>query len=397
MSSVQSASVKPSFTPEWHIAHGDCLQILQQLSDCCIDAIVTDPPAGIGFMNKEWDKDKGGRDQWIAWLSEIMRECLRVLKPGGHALVWAIPRTSHWTATAIENAGFEVRDRVSHFFGSGFPKSLNIGNGRGTALKPACEDWWLARKPLDGTVAANVLEHGTGALSIDACRIGYQNDADRANAVPGTTPATQNGSGQTHGKMTRTAFVRPEGRWPANVILDEDAARELDEQSGMLKSGSIALHHKRTTSKTKNTYGERAAPPEERQGDSGGASRFFYVAKPSTREREAGLNHLPKKSAGELVDREEGSAGMSNPRAGAGRTSGGRANHHPTVKPIALMRYLCRLITPPGGVVLDPFCGSGTTGIGAVLEGFNFLGIEREAEYITIANARIAHYVETER
>lgn len=211
--------------------HGDCLEVMRSLPENSVDAVVTDPPAGISFMNRSWDSDKGGRTQWVSWMTDVMAECLRVLKPGGHALVWALPRTSHWTATAIEDAGFEVRDVITHHFGSGFPKSANISkyldkmagaegevvkqfdatyginktrvaqgyrpnevapsvhrapatdlakqyDGWGTALKPASEHWILARKPLIGTVAANITQWGVGGLNIDGCRIAHTPGAE---------------------------------------------------------------------------------------------------------------------------------------------------------------------------------------------------------------------------
>ena len=442
------------------VIHGDCLEVLRTLPDACVDAVVTDPPAGISFMGREWDSDKGGRDAWIAWLSSVMRECLRVLKPGGHAFVWALPRTSHWTGMALEDAGFEVRDRLAHLFGTGFPKSLDVSkaidaaagaerdtkawckgeaggigmglnalcpecgkwmrspdpckcsrdsgpatpeaarwSGWGTALKPACEDWWLARKPLISTVAQNVLAHGTGGLNIDGCRI------ESAKRHPGKYVDSANPDATVRfvGSSDRSVFDATKGRWPANVVLShyetctDDACTPgcavamLDEQSG-------ALHKRGNRGGTKGSglgymggvdSSDRLDPGSF--GDSGGASRFFYCAKPSRRERDAGCEHLPPRSGGEATDREDGSDGLKSPRAGAGRTGGAR-NHHPTVKSVALMRWLCRLITPPGGVVLDPFCGSGSTGVAAVLEGFRFIGIEREADYAEIARSRIAHH-----
>jgi DNA modification methylase len=358
----------------WELHHGDALDDLRRMEDSSADALVTDPPAGIGFMGAEWDKDKGGRGAWVAWLTEILRECRRVLKPGAHALVWALPRTAHWTAWAVEDAGFEVRDTIAHLFGQGFPKSHNLDGeweGWGTALKPAREDWILARKPLCGTVAANVREWGTGALNIDGCRIGD-------NAPVGAT----------------------KGRFPANLTLDEEAAAALDAQSGTTSVTGCRSER----SRNRKVEGTAFLPADHRSkeypGDAGGASRFFYVAKPSRREKEAGCEHLPRKTAAELTGRAEGSAGLvmrhedgsekANPYAG---TSGAepRANHHPTVKPVALMRYLCRLVTPPGGLVLDPFAGSGTTGVGALLEGFRFVGVERDESYATIARARLTH------
>lgn len=403
--------------------HGDASDLGQVLDENTVDAIVTDPPAGIGFMGKGWDDDKGGRDQWVAWLAKTLAPSFRALKPGGHALVWALPRTSHWTAWALELVGFDVRDRVSHLTGTGFPKSLNLskaidahlgksderavlgtrpgaGNktfageengkglgpvvtitsaataaaaaaweGYGTALKPACEDWWLVRKPLEGTYAENVLKWGVGGLNIDGCRIGTNGEvvhvvqSDPANrrgnqaVQPGSISDVEKMQTSQRASIERTNTL---GRWPAHLTLDEEAAAMLDEQSGVLKSGA------------------------------GGASRFFYVAKAARSEKDAGLGHLPEKSGGEATDREDGSAGTNSPRAGAGRTGGVR-NFHPTVKNLALMRWLVRMITPPGGIVLDPFSGSGSTGIAALSEGFNFIGCEKGDEYIPILLGRIQH------
>lgn len=404
----------------WGVKQGDCLELLRQLPDGCLDALVTDPPAGIGFMGKDWDSDKGGREAWIAWLAEVMREVYRVLKPGAHGLVWALPRTSHWTATALELAGFEVRDRVVHLFGTGFPKSLDPAKngapewkGYGTALKPAAEDWWLVRKPLAGTVAANLLAHGTGALNVDGCRIATAEDLN-GGAYSGSARRRDNYAptdAKAVAALTRLRrgigeYVAPAGRWPAHLVLSHEpecaegacadgcAVAALDAQSGELRARGNTRPTKRPGSGFLCGAKDAFGPIDG--GDSGGASRFFYCAKPSTAERERGLEAagLPLKTAAENVDREPGSAGMNNPRAGAGRTSG-RRNHHPTVKSIALMRWLVRLITPPGGLVLDPFCGSGTTGIAAVLEGAGFLGLEREPEYAEIARARIGAHLTT--
>jgi hypothetical protein len=221
--------------------------------------------------------------------------------------------------------------------------------GWGTALKPALEPITVARKPLIGTVAENVLQHGTGAINVDGGRVGE--------------------------------------RWPANFI--HDRSDEVLQLFPVTKSGSILPHHQQTSDSTKHSYeGGYAVKSMISYGDSGSAARFFYCAKASKADRDAGCDKLQERSAGECVDRVEGSAGMESPRAGAGRTSGSR-NHHPTVKPTDLMRYLCRLVTPPSGTVLDPFMGSGSTGKAAMLEGFAFVGIEREAEYIDIAKARI--------
>ena len=734
---------------------GDCREVMRSMSEDSVDAIVTDPPAGIGFMGREWDSDKGGRDKWIAWLANIMRECLRVLKPGGHAVVWALPRTSHWTGMAIEDAGFTIRDVITHNFGSGFPKSLDISkaidkrrdddirpvcrflraamesagkssreiadtfgfnarmvdhwaardtdsqptcptreqwerlrgmlgfgddmdaevwrlNGRkgqpgdawvgaevvgaypsltgglpgkrftardnlirnpatddartwegwGTALKPSGEHWILARKPLGGTVAANVLKYGTGGLNVDACRVGYQSADDQAAAAaaaaaqrlrrdPNRTAEWGFKNGQ--GALAPYLATMQGGRWPANLLLshspdcdvvgertvkgdpreggggtrpggfgDVGAGRgssepngalhgdetipayrchpscpvaELDRQSGERVVGGAG---DATAKKCGPVDGEYAVRSEVGYGDTGGASRYFptfawedadwfpfrYCAKPDRAERDAGLESLRTVTAGRLTGRREGSAGLSSPRAGAGRTSshveypyaeetwvrealsralpadtvtsastgtaesmiraldgsvwsmcwcgspstdpfhpairsiietatssttesrtwkrstqrhtngciaavfgamthggsladcagnsspwalstgisvekggpstaavvpvtsveswlrgddamnfgvtiGGSKNFHNTVKPIALMAWLCRLVTPPGGTVLDPFAGSGTTLVAATRCGFNAIGIELNPEYAELIRLRV--------
>lgn len=346
----------------WLVEQGDCLAALRACPASVVDALVTDPPAGIGFMGKKWDQDHGGRNNWIAAKAAIYCEVLRVLKPGAHGLVWALPRTSHWTATALEDAGFEIRDVVNHLFGTGFPKSLDLGDGRGTALKPAAEHWILVRKPCDGTTTANVERWGTGGLNVDACRLEGE-------------------------------------RWPAHVVLSHDeacgavcapgcAVRALDEQAGERRSGARAAGRYQQRDGT-GIYGACEAREEpEIFASSGSASRFFYVAKPSPSERDLGCDALPMRTPAELTGSKDGAARLASPRTGAGRSSG-RRNHHPTVKSIALMRWLCRLVTPPGGVVLDPFCGSGSTGCAAVLEGLHFAGIEQDPEYVAIARARI--------
>lgn len=530
------------------LMHGDCLDILQDLPAESYDSLVTDPPAGISFMGKDWDHHKGGRDEWIAWMTKVMKQCFRVMKPGAHGFVWALPRTSHWTATALEDAGFDIRDVVMHVFGQGFPKSLDVskaidkaagaerekigeyqfpdgskrvtdrtsservqqlhGNkhtpitapstpdakkweGWGTALKPAWEGWILCRKPIESekssekmvtfnaqeweetflstetlwrniwdvvlspqntstiktvndlttalrtlkcsifgltqaiitlgeieingsrlpvdtvvtnlkrnaamlddlkrisasgnatsiadisrelietsqktgpeisqdvlsehwilvrkplgekTVAKNVLKHGTGAINIDASRVEIpENDPnDRpGEKVINKEPNSIFGVGCKRGK-----FIQ--GRFPSNFIC---SAREmLDEQSGVLKRGGDC-----TNSGFQNQYvGGKVSNivPTSKPRDSGGASRFFYCAKASKKER-------------------------------------GENNGHPTVKAQKLMRYLTKMITPPGGKVLDPFMGSGSTGVAALSEGFEFLGVEAEKEYLDIAERRL--------
>jgi site-specific DNA-methyltransferase (adenine-specific) len=392
------------------ILHGDCLVRLKALPANSVDSLVTDPPAGISFMGKDWDHHKGGRDQWIAWLESVMRECLRVMKPGAHGLVWALPRTSHWTATALENAGFEVRDVVTHLFGSGFPKSLdvskaidkaagakrkvvghkggrynspgsdirggsyvggkagtmtNLGDitapatdaakrwqGFGTALKPASEHWILIRKPIsEKTVAANVQRFGTGALNIDGCRIRSAGGTKAVNFAKKPCGRLQRWDEGSKGARNKIEAL-PLGRWPANLLLSPEAAAELDRQSGVSKSHPIGAM-RGGDSPNRKVFGNFGGKPHSNgYGDSGGASRFFYCAKPSKSER-------------------------------------GNGNTHPTVKSIRLMRYLIRMVTPPGGLVLDAFAGSGTTGCAAKREGFRFIGIEREREYVSISRARI--------
>ena len=366
--------------------HGDCLAVLRELPDASVDAVVTDPPYGLsntdpshvaetitrwvsgdreylpggsGFMGKAWDAFVPPVAVWD--------ECLRVLKPGGHLLAFAGSRTFDLMALGIRLAGFDVRDSVAWLYGSGFPKSLDVskaidkaagaerevvgqargagngsvvglGSGRsmaseyevtapatpeaerwqgwGTALKPAFEPIVVARRPLVGTVAANVLAHGTGALNIGACRVAA---TDKAKFPAGVVSDTENVYGNGAGRYSnrpRGEDSNPAGRWPANVVLDESQATELDQQAD--------------------------------------ASRFFYVAKAPKSERP-------------VVD---GTA-------------------HPTVKPLALMRWLVRLVTPPGGVVLEPFAGSGTTVEAALLEGFDVVAVEREADYLPLIRARM--------
>jgi len=340
---------------------GDCLEVMKGLPGSVVDSLVTDPPAGISFMGKGWDSNKGGRDCWIAWLTEIMTECFRVLKPGAHGLVWALPRTSHWTATALENSGFEIRDIITHIFGSGFPKSLNLGNGLGTGIKPANEHWILIRKPVsEKTIALNIGKYGTGGLNIDGARIATN---DKIASCTNNNIRNQ-GYTRDNKEMPRdTTYNQSElGRFPANLVLSHNddcgetcsdgcAVSLLDGQSGILKSGALESHHVRTTTKTKNTHGVRAALPEQTRASSGGASRFFYCAKASKSDR-------------------------------------GEENTHPTVKSTKLMSYLIKLVTPPTGTVLDPFMGSGSTGLAAKKGGFGFFGIEQDKQYFGIAQKR---------
>lgn len=545
------------------LRQGDCVAMLrEEVADDSIDALVTDPPAGIEFMGREWDSfrdrpanasgpqtdawhDNGGRnpyarkatprftgkegtraipirENFIAFMTEVAAECYRVMKPGAHGLVWAIPRTSHWTATALEDAGFEVRDVVTHHFGTGFPKSLDVAKaidkaagvegqygepktaahagwiergrmrgeeghegyqrpwmqdteavdrnarqylpsteeaaqwqGWGTALKPASEHWILVRKPFKGTVAANVLANGTGALNIDGCRIATSENPTAARYQHGFSEQAKKALGSVVASESETGFsgeMRPVGnpslgRWPANLVLshapdcrqigvkkvrsaspsvpqpdfrqvtgrsthldaharidatsqgyaDENGTEtveawecvegcpvaELDRQSGIGRDG-VAVRHRGVLPGHVTPRAKPPGTPDMGYGGEGGASRFFYVAKASTSERNAGLEDFERKLLGTWDGAEDDLSDGKKPTRP-------RANHHPTVKSIALMRWLCRLVTPPGGWVLDPFMGSGSTGVAAVREGFNFFGIEREPDYYAIAEARILH------
>ena len=415
----------------FEIKHGDCLEVMRGMPDNSVDAIVTDPPYGLSFMGKKWDYDVPSVEVWS--------ECLRVLKPGGHLLAFAGTRTQHRMAVRIEDAGFEIRDMIAWVYGSGFPKSLDVSKaidkaagygvngegsfftlsggksnggskfrsdhpeyqpynpateaarqcqGWGTSLKPALEPVTVARKPLVATVAENVLAHGTGALNIDGCRVEAPGEVienhGRSKTENGWDPRMSGGqvSGQTAGQAL--------GRWPANLI--HDGSEEVMECFPQTKGGTAVRRNGGG-----NTFGgDNPKPPMQDMGygDTGSAARFFYCAKASKKDRDEGLEGFVERDQRELAAqqkthtrvREDGSIGV-NPYLG---NTAPKRNHHPTVKPTDLMRYLCRLVTPPGGTVLDPFTGSGSTGKAAVLEGFNFIGIEREAEYVPIAEARIA-------
>ena len=350
---------------------GDCRDVMATLPAESVDAIVCDPPYGLSFMGKGWDHGVPGVDFWA--------EALRVLKPGGHLIAFGGTRTYHRLAVAIEDAGFEVRDCLMWLYGSGFPKSHNLHgewHGWGTALKPAYEPAILARKPLRGTVADNVAQWGVGGLNIDGCRVA----TDDAQWTRHGTADHGEGWGFKRIYQENTTG----GRWPANVILDEEAAAALDAQSGVTRSAQSerGLQHS-------GRHGGIADGGNLKDGtnsirghsDTGGASRFFYTAKASRSEREAGLDGVEVKPAGGMQGRQDGSL--------AG-TPVQRANHHPTVKPIALMRYMIRLVAPRGAVVLDPFMGSGSTGCAAMVEGMQFIGIDITPEYVDIARRRIA-------
>ena len=333
---------------------GDCLEVLRSMADNSVDSIVTDPPYGLNFMGKKWDYDVPSVEIWA--------ECLRVIKPGGHLLAFAGTRTQHRMACRIEDAGFEIRDMIAWVYGSGFPKSHN-GEWGGTALKPALEPITMARKPLIGTVAANVAAHGTGGLNIDGCRVPIDQDADASQlrTMQRSKREADDGWGMSSVSGDIPSVVRTDGRWPANLIHDgsSDVVAAFPDSNG---SGTARVL-KRCAKTENNGWGMNTTAADFAHlpdAGTGSAARFFYCAKASKKDR-------------------------------------GDGNGHPTVKPTDLMAYLCRLVTPPGGVVLDPFMGSGSTGKAAVREGFAFIGIEREADYLRIATARIEAQMCTSR
>jgi DNA modification methylase len=394
---------------------GNNLDLLKTLEDNSIDSIVSDPPYGLSFMNKKWDYDVPSVELW--------KEVLRVLKPGGHVLSFGGTRTYHRMVVNMEDAGFEIRDSISYMYGSGFPKSHNIGKavdklsgnerevvgikeqtgakfkewsndpnetrwhnqgfnkidgkefditkgnseweGWGTALKPSMELICLARKPLtEKSIAENVLKHGTGGINIDECRIPF----DMTDTNPATNPLYRQENNykmpepgqESNGAVSFTSSkneISTEGRFPANTILE------------------CICDEPRTNPE---------CPCYILDKQSKGSSRFFYTAKVSKKERNMGLDGFEDKKSGSYHFRQDASLD--------GKTTQPNKNTHPTVKPINLMTYLCRLITPKGGVVLDMYMGSGSTGISALLEGFKFVGMEMDEDYFNIAEARINNY-----
>jgi DNA modification methylase len=323
------------------LLEGDCIDVMAGLEEESVDAVICDPPYGIGWQNEHWDAAaireaavRRGRDRLSAaeafevWCGMWGQEAARVMKPGAHLLAFGAPRTHHRLACGLEDAGLEIRDTLMWLYGTGMPKSRRYPRGRATTLKPAFEPIVLARRPLEGTTEETLAAHGTGALETDACRVegrhpanvlvGHEDDCDEDRCAPGCAVA----------------------------LLDQDA------EEGRAHSG-------------------RRVPP----------SRFLYCPKPSRAERDAGCDALPAR----VLD--------LFPNAGP-RPEGRTRNPHPTLKPLELMGWLVRLACPPGGLVLDPFMGSGTTGAAAALEGRRFCGIELEASYLEIAAARIAHWEE---
>ncbi|WP_200840593.1 DNA-methyltransferase [Geminicoccus flavidas] len=411
------------------------------MADASVDAIVTDPPYGIRFMGMAWDDPdivarteqrrsmrshapaagpNGGHKSIAAeagkydlspaamrafqdWTAAWCREAMRVLKPGGHMLVFASARTYHRMACGVEEAGFELRDQIMWLYGSGFPKSHNLDGaweGWGTALKPAHEPICVARKPLVSTVAANVLAYGTGAINIDACRV-PTDEVLRAGAggIPcrndPMVPRGRSGEASATRRYAEAGVTDfaplpgprggdAAGRWPANVI--HDGSPEVVAAFPQASGAQSAVKGTEASAKTANTFGEFGGrAPSDRRDGGGSAARFYYCAKASRADRNAGCEALESKPL-------NWSSGTQNPgsfqSAGTDRNS---QNHHPTVKPTDLMAYLCRLVTPPGGLVLDPFMGSGSTGKACMREGFRFVGIELSDEYLAIAQARIEH------
>lgn len=421
------------------IIQGDCLELMKGIPENSVDAVITDPPAGIGFMGKEWDtfvytgEYAHGNKELVAFQEFIymaFKEVVRVLKPGGHAFVWAIPRTSHHTAMGIERAGFEIRDCVYHVFGSGFPKSLNIGKavdklqgnerevvgdklwnnsahhfvpgekhtervtlkdtkgtseweGWGTALKPAVECWWLCRKPLsEKSVAENCLKWGTGGINIDESRVDYNGEVPN---VGGRANHTR-GDGYGFKELGDKIEANTQGRFPANLIHDNS-----EEVRGCFpETGSSKYQVGGTPRKTDGfvcTSPDRSSAVMN-YGDSGNASRFFksiiYQAKASKAERNMGCDKMDEKQTTDGCIR-------SNPESARKyqANSAPRKNHHPTVKPIALMVYLINMITRKGQTVLDPFAGSGTTAVACKELCRKFIGIELDPEYCEIARKRV--------
>ena len=396
---------------------GNCLETLKTLEDNSIDSIVTDPPYELGFMGKSWDASG------IAYNVELWKQALRVLKPGGHLLAFSGSRTYHRMAVAIEDAGFEIRDQIMWIYGSGFPKSLDVSKaidrqagaerpdrtvetggksgshenptrhvtnagspatpeaqqwqGWGTALKPAHEPIVVARKPLIGTVANNVLTYGTGALNIDGSRVGTGTGETKTVQYPDIR-----GNNYNNAIGTVEYTVTDQGRWPANVI--HDGSEEVLAGFPNAKGGAYPAKRGQAVN-TSFASGQETEGGYRAMGDDGSAARFFYCAKASKAERNAGLDGLPERRESDRV--KDDGAGGDNPR---NRTNEARQNFHPTVKPLALMRYLIKLVTPPNGLVLDPFLGSGSTAVAAILEGFNWVGCEMTEDYWPIIEARVA-------
>ena len=404
------------------VYNGDCLEVMDKIDKCSVDSVVTDPPyhltsivkrfgkegsapaqfgtdgafarASKGFMGKEWD----GGD--IAFQVETWRKCYELLKPGGHLIAFSGSRTYHRMAVAIEDAGFEIRDQCIWLYGSGFPKSHNVGNGWGTALKPAHEPMVLARKPLsEKSVAQNVDKFGTGAINIDACRIegevkppdtmpDFRDQGEQSKAAIGVDKLSFGQTSNAKRKQLSDSDLldNQRGRWPSNVM--HDGSEQVQEIFPETTSTEVS---RQRTHKGIWTAGELADTEQfmPAYGDQGNASRYFYCAKTSKDERNSGLHGFETKMMGMSGGAQSVGEGYDKGQDIGLNKVIARKNTHPTVKPVELMRYLVRLVTPKGGLVLDPFMGSGSTGMGAREEDFKFVGIEKEEEYYEIAKARI--------
>ena len=422
----------------------DCLNALKLMEDNSIDSCVTDPPYGLSFMGKAWDYDVPK--------AEIWKEVFRVLKPGAHLLAFFGSRTYHRGVVQIEDAGFEIRDQIMWLYGSGFPKSHNIGkaidativhgnshsrsikktnidrpgdprvigslpnngiasgnrkdgisndnaitddakqwDGWGTALKPAHEPIVVARKPITQTVAKNVLEHGTGAINIDECRVGVAPDDDVFAKNPNTKGGFGHGNAAVYGDSEGAPEYDPsKGRWPANVIHDgsDEVVHNFPATGSGNGKGAYSYAGREYDNKDTSMFnGDKPQAPSN-YNDNGSAARFFYCAKASKSDKDEGLEDFLAKK---VVSFQTGGGASGKPSSlSAGRNTEYK-NIHPTVKPTDLMRYLCRLVTPKNGIVLDPFMGSGSTGKAAAQEGFKFIGIEMSKEYFEIAEARVQH------
>jgi len=421
------------------VIHGDCFEVLKDIPDNYFESLITDPPAGISFMGRDWDNHKGGMLNWINWFSEIMNECLRTMKPGACGLVWSIPRTSHWTGMALELAGFRLIDIIHHCQGSGFPKGQDIGKmldkltgkereviGIGShcglhskggsnnftddnwnainrfgdyslitapatpeakqwdgwktpALKPAVEGWWLVQKPIsESSIAKNILKHGVGGLNIEACRIGI----DKGDNIKSKNPHTVNKivfKKERKESLDNTLYDPDIGRYPANLILScgtdckgdnhstDCPVSVIGEQSGVCTTGS---GHK-TTGDTSYFVGlKKRENIPYCHGSKGTAARYFKQL-PFDPETVSSVYYSTKASTND-------------------RSCGGTVeNVHPTVKSRYLMKYLIQLITPEGGIVFDPFAGSGTTALACKELGRNYICIEKEREYVDIIHQRL--------
>jgi len=393
---VQPGSADGFSRPTAIVLPGDCRALMAAMDVDSVDSIVTDAPYELGFMGSSWDSTG------VAYDVETWRAAFRVIKPGGFLLCFGGSRTYHRMACAIEDAGFEIRDQIMWIYGSGFPKGGNR-DGKGTCLKPAHEPIVMARKPFKGSVIANEVAHGTGALNIDACRIAGESTERTANKI-----------GVLHGLNYRPSHDLPPearcngsalGRWPANVIHDgsDEVVSAFPSAPGQLADASCstaprtdqkvygALRAGRGTEASANSANVGAVGfqmrPGQRRLDSGSAARFFYAAKASKADRDEGLDQFDPQAFIQFQTG-NGESGTASSLS-EGRETQYR-NIHPTVKPTALMRYLVRLVTPVGGTVLDPFTGSGSTGKAAILEGRSFIGCELTEAYVPIARARIA-------